>query len=71
MWKHIQQLTKYDARGVRNRNATKKYLEILSFRHFLKSVTFTTDGQDYKNKEVRNKIDVSVVLDVECVDMSI
>lgn len=56
---------------MRNRNATKKYLEILSFRHFSKFATFTTDGQDYRNKELRNKIDVSVVLDVECVDMSI
>ena len=64
-------MTNLDARGVRNRNATKKYLEILSFRHLSKYVTFTTDGQDNRNKELRNKIDVSVVLDVECVDMSI
>lgn len=55
--------------GVRNRNAKKRYLEILSFQHFAKFTTFTTDGEDFRNKELRNKIDVSVVLDMECVDM--
>lgn len=54
---------------VRNRNATKKYLEILSFRHFSKFVTFTTDGDDYRNKVIKDSIDVSVVLDMECVDV--
>ena len=61
----------HDTRGVRNRNATKKYLEILTFRHLSEFVTFTMDGQNNRNKELRNKIDVLVVLDVECVDMSI
>lgn len=55
--------------GVRNRNAKERYLEILSFQHFAKFTTFTTDGDDFRNKELRNKIDVSVVLDMECVDM--
>jgi hypothetical protein len=54
---------------VRNRNAKERYLEILSFQHFAKFTTFTTDGDDFRNKELRNKIDVSVVLDMECVDM--
>ena len=52
-----------------NRNAKERYLEILSFQHFAKFTTFTTDGDDFRNKELRNKIDASVVLDMECVDM--
>lgn|GEM_PF-1407162 len=59
----------FKARGVCNRNAKERYLEILSFQHFAKFTTFTTDGDDFRNKELRNKIDVSVVLDMECVDM--
>ena len=58
-----------NACGVRNRNAKERYLEILSFQHFVKFTTFTTDGDDFRNKVLKNKIDVSVVLDLECVDM--
>jgi len=32
-------------------------------------MTFKRDGDDFRNKGLRNKIDVSVVLDMECVDM--
>jgi len=32
-------------------------------------MTFMTDGDDFRNKVLRDKIDVSVVLDMECVDM--
>ena len=56
-------------RGVRNRNAKERYLEILSFQHFARFTTFTTDGDDFRNKVLRDKIDVSVVFDIECVDM--
>jgi len=66
---HRHQLHQLDPCGVRNRNAKERYLEILSFQHFAKFTTFTTDGEDFRNKELRNKIDVSVVLDMECVDM--
>ena len=58
-----------DPRGVRNRNAKERYLEILNFQHFAKFTTFTTDGDDFRNKVLKNKIEVSVVLDLECVDM--
>lgn len=51
------------------RNAKERYLEILSFQHFAKFITFTTDGEDFSNKVLKNKIEVSVVLDLECVDM--
>jgi hypothetical protein len=55
--------------GVCNRNAKERYVEILSFQHFARYTTFTTDGDDFRNKVLKNKIDVSVVLDMECVDM--
>jgi hypothetical protein len=58
-----------DTCGVRNRNAKERYLEILNFQHFARYTTFTTNGDDFKNKVLKNKIDVSVVLDMECVDM--
>lgn len=54
---------------MRSRNATERYVEILSFQHFARYTTFTTDGDDFRNKVLKNKIDVSVVLDMECVDM--
>ncbi len=55
--------------GVRNRNAKERYVEILSFQHLARYMTFTTDGDDFRNKVPKDKIDVSVVLDMECVDM--
>lgn len=55
--------------GVRNRNAEKRYLEILSFQHFARFTTFTTDGEDFRNEVMKGKIEFSVVLDIECVDM--
>ncbi|MNW32608.1 hypothetical protein D3C74_95530 [compost metagenome] len=58
-----------------NRNATQRYLEILCFQHFAPFTTFTKNGPDFKNKVLKETIEVSVVLDlgfeVECVDMSI
>ena len=54
---------------MRSRNAKKRYVEILNFQHFARYTTFTTDGDDFRNKVLKNKIDVSVVLDMECVDM--
>lgn len=54
---------------MRSRNAKKRYVEILCFQHFARYMTFTTDGDDFRNKVLRDKIDVSVVLDMECVDM--
>ncbi len=54
---------------MRSRNAKEGYVEILSFQHFARYTTFTTDGDDFRNKVLKNKIDVSVVLDMECVDM--
>ena len=56
---------------MRNRNAKERYVEILNFQHLTNYVTFTKDGDDFRNKELRNKIEVSVVLDMECVDMLI
>jgi hypothetical protein len=54
---------------VRNRNAKEKYVEILCFSHFVRFITFTDDGDDIRNKVLRDRIDVSVVLNMECVDM--
>jgi hypothetical protein len=68
-WEARHQFFKFELCGVRNRNAKERYLEILSFQHFAKFTTFTTDGEDFRNKVLKNNIEVSVVLDLECVDM--
>ncbi|MNN85058.1 hypothetical protein D3C81_2022990 [compost metagenome] len=52
---------------------SSRYVEILCFQHFTRFMTFTTEGRDCTNKLIKDKINVSVVLDldldVECVDM--
>ena len=41
-------------------------LEILNFRHFFKHMVFISEGEKIRNKEIRNYINVSVVIDLEC-----
>ena len=45
---------------------TKNYVEILNFRHFFKHMVFTSEGDKIRNKEIKNYINVSVVVDIEC-----
>ena len=47
--------------------ATKtNYVEILNFRHFFEHIVFTSEGDKIRNKEIKNYINVSVVVDIEC-----
>lgn len=39
-------------------------LEILNFRQFYKHIVFTGDGDKIRNKEIRDYINVSVVIDL-------
>ena len=49
--------------------ATKtNYVEILNFRHFLKHIVFTNERDKIRNKEIKNYINVSVIVDIECGD---
>nr|WP_254904797.1 hypothetical protein [Clostridium tyrobutyricum] len=49
--------------------ATKKtYVEILDFKHFLKHIVFIENDDKSRNKEIKNYINVSVVVDIECGD---
>ena len=43
-------------------------VEILNFRHFFKHIVFTSEGDKTRNKEIKNYINVSVVVDIECGD---
>lgn len=43
-----------------------EFVEILSFRHFFKHIVFTGEGDKIRNKEIKNYINVSVVVDIEC-----
>ncbi|GET14717.1 hypothetical protein SN4111_09790 [Ligilactobacillus agilis] len=46
--------------------ATKtSYVEILNFRHFFKHIVFTSEGDKIRNKEMKNYINVSIVVDIE------
>ena len=44
---------------------SKKYVEILSFKHFYRHVVFTSEGAKIRNKQIKDYIDVSVVIDIE------
>ncbi|WP_243128586.1 MULTISPECIES: hypothetical protein [Oscillospiraceae] len=47
--------------------ATKtSYVEILNFRHFFKHIVFTSEKDKIRNKEIKNYVNVSVVIDIEC-----
>jgi hypothetical protein len=41
-----------------SRNAKERYVEILSFQHFGRYTTFTMDGDDFRNKVLKNKINL-------------
>lgn len=41
------------------------YIKILNFRHFFKYIAFTSEGDKIRNKEIKNYINVSVVVDIE------
>lgn len=43
----------------------ENFIEILSFRHFHKHIVFTDKGEKMRNKEIKDYINVSVVVDIE------
>lgn len=43
-------------------------MKILCFRHFFNHFVFTDKGEHYRNKELKKYVEVSVVVDIECVD---
>ncbi len=49
-------------------DTTSRYVEILCFRHFFKHIVFTGEGDKIRNKVIKNYINVSVVVDIECGD---
>ena len=42
------------------------YVEILRFRHFVKHVVFSGNGEKYRNKELKKYINISVVVELVC-----
>lgn len=42
------------------------YVEILRFRHFVKHVAFTDNGEKYRNKVLKKYVNVSAVVDLSC-----
>lgn len=43
----------------------KRYVEILNFRHFHRHIMFTDEGKKMRNKEIKDYINVSVVVEIE------
>ena len=47
--------------------ATKpKYVEIHDFKHFVKHTVFNSEGDKFRNKEIKNYVVVKVVIDMVC-----
>jgi len=55
---------------VRGRNTTNRYVEVLNYQYSAKYASFTIDGSDFRNKVLKDKIEVSIVLDLKWVDTS-
>lgn len=53
------------------RNTSQGFVEILNFKHFVKHTVFERTGEKEKTKLVRSWVPVSVVVELECVDMSL
>ena len=47
-------------------DTSTKYVKILCFKHFSEHFVFTDKGVNYKNKELKKYIEVSVVAGIEC-----
>lgn len=43
-------------------------MKILYFRYFLKYFVYTDKSVNYRNRELKKNVEVSVVADIECVD---
>ena len=54
-----------------NSVATKRNLvEILRFRHFSRHVVFDAEGDKFRNKRIEDYITVSVVIDMEYIQIN-
>ncbi len=51
------------------RNTSKGFVEILNFRHFADHVVFEQADEKVKTKNIRSWVPVSVVVELEYVDM--
>ena len=45
---------------------TERYLEVLEFSHFVTMFEYDGNSENYKNKHLIDRINVSVVLDLGC-----
>lgn len=47
-----------------------RFLEVLNYQYSAKYASFTTDGSDFRNKVLKDKIEVAIVLDLKWLDTS-
>ena len=56
--------------GVRNRDMSRRYLEVYSYQYSAKYFSFAQDESEYNNKVLSDTIKISVVLDLKWGDIS-
>ncbi len=47
---------------------SSRYVEVLNHQYTAKYVSFTEAGKDYRNKILNDKIEVSIIIDLEWID---
>jgi len=48
------------------KNSTSNFVEILRFKHFIHKIYFVPEGENYRNKVIKNHLLVRVVVDLGC-----
>jgi hypothetical protein len=60
--KPIQQLTNLNPCGVRSKNTKEELVEILVFKRSVRVFSFSTDGDDFRNKEQINELEICIAV---------
>lgn len=47
-------------------SSTSNFVEILRFKHYFQKIYFVPEGENYRNKVIKNHILVRVVIDLGC-----
>ncbi len=48
------------------KNSTSNFVEILRFKHYIQKIYFVPEGENYRNKVIKNHVLVRVVVDLGC-----
>ena len=48
------------------KNSTSNFVEILRFKHYIQKIYFVPEGENYRNKVIKNHVLVRVVVNLGC-----